>query len=245
MVAMSAIYTRVAAPAVRPHPFGLFSVVPPLSPADDHWQAGITWESWACLDPNTTTDPCINGGSAVAKEFEQCANTDQIKPITVYLGVQNSGGNPDVGEQQAQNVLADAEEFAVERYLFGQLATAVTEAAASSAVAALGKVEDALGKGYHGTGVIHMARSLAIALASQLVRVGQRVETVVGTPVAIGAGYDPTAIYGTGALQIMRGPASTSTAWNLSVNDQLSLAERTYVVGWDCLAVGASVTPLT
>lgn len=245
MVAMSALYTRVAAPAVRPHPFGLFSVVPPLSPADDHWQAGVTWESWACLDPNTTTDPCINGGSVVVKEFEQCPNTDQYKPITVYLGVQNSGGSAEVGEQQAQNVLADAEEFAVERWLYAQLATAVTEQAASSALWALARVEDLLAKGYHGTGIIHLNRALATVLAPQLVRVGTRVETVAGTPVAIGAGYDSTAIYGTGSMAIMRGPALTSTAWNLSVNDRLSLAERTYIVGWDCLAVGASVTPPT
>jgi hypothetical protein len=248
MVALSTLYTRVEAPLVTPHPFGLFAVAPPTSPGGTSWLAGVTWESWACLDPNTTTDPCINGGSAPPpKEFEDCPNTDQFKPITAYIGVKRTGQSLDVGAKQAETVLQDAAEFVMEKYLWGLLAADVTEATATSAPTALGNVENLLGQNYHGTGVIHMSRATATRLAPYLVRNGDHIETAVGTPVVIGAGYytAPEAIYGTGALFVARGPAATDSRWNTAINDELVLVEQTYVVGWDCYATGALVTPAT
>ena len=248
MVALSTLYTRIEAPLVTPHPFGLFAVAPPANPSDTVWQAGVQWESWACIDPNTTTDPCINGGAVPpAKEFEDCPNTSAFKPITLYLGVKRTGQSVEVGSAQARRVLEDAEEYAVEKYLWGVLAADVTESAALSPVGALGKVENELGQGYHGTGVIHMSRETAIRLAPHLTRNGGRIETLIGTPVAVGAGYypTPTAIYGTGAVMVRRGNAEIVSAWNTAINDELVLAERTYVVGWDCFATGVLVTAAT
>ena len=62
MATLDQIYTRVEAPKVVPHPYGLFSVVAPTAPGD-HAMVGFQWESWACINPNTITDPCINGGA--------------------------------------------------------------------------------------------------------------------------------------------------------------------------------------
>lgn len=245
MVALSTLYTRIEAPTVTPHPFGLFSVAPPAGPGDTGWQTGVSWDSWACIDPNTTTDNCINGGTAAVKEFELCPNHVTYKPITVYIGIKRTGQSYDVGEAQASSVLEDSAEFAIERYLWTQLGAAVTEATALQPIAALANVEQLLGAGYMGTGVVHMSRGMAIRLAPQLVRSGDRIETVIGTPVAVGAGYGPDAIYGTGALIVARGSLEVVSAWNTSINDELVLAERTFVVGWDCYATGALVTPAT
>jgi hypothetical protein len=247
MVAMSAVYDRVAAPPVTPHRFGLFAVAPPSSPAGTSYLAGIQWETWACLDPNTTTDPCINGGAVVVKEFEVCPDTNSHKPITVYQGMQASGGQR-LATSQAEGVLQGAEEYAVEKWLWADLSTRVTENAALSPLGALAFVEDDLATHYHGEGVVHMTRGMATRLAASLVRSGSRVETMAGTPVAVGAGYaaaNPNTIYGTGAMVIYRGPVAVDTRWNLSINDELTLAERTYVVGWDCFETGALVAPAT
>jgi hypothetical protein len=249
MVATSDVYTRVEAPAVAPHPYGLFSVAPPATPAETSWQMGVSWESWACIDPNTTTDPCIDGSTPAAKEFEQCPDTNYHKPITVFLGVKRSGGMGDA-DQLAAGALAGAEEFAVERFLWERMvADSAPVVGTGNAADALMRVEAALGAGYMGTGVIHMNRGAATLLGSQLVVKGSQLQTIAGTPVAAGAGYNldllaagKVTIYGTGAVTIRRGVVDTSITWDRAINDELALAERTYVAGWDCFVVGRSAS---
>jgi hypothetical protein len=247
MATLDQLYVRVEAPPVVPHPYGLFSVAAPVTPGEPNWQTGVTWESWACLDPNTTTDQCINGGAApAAKEFEACPDTRSYKPITVYIGIKRNGQSMEVGSEQANTVLAGGEEYAIEKFLLAQLAAAVTEAAALSPLGALAAVEMQLGQNYMGTGVIHMSRETATRLSAQLVRNGDHIETLLGTPVAVGAGYAGTpVIYGTGAVAVRRGGVDIVSAWNTKINDELVLAERTYVVGWDCYATGVLVAPAT
>lgn len=256
MVASSAVYTRVEAPPVVPRPYGLFSVAAPQSPADPHWQVGVSWESWACLDPNTTTDACFQGTSPPAKEFEQCPHTQVVAPLTVYLGVKRSGGMGDA-EASASGALTGAEEFAVERWLWGQMVAAAAPTAPgvgaavhpNPTVAALAAVESALGAGYMGAGVIHMGRGVATALGDMLTVKGSQLQTAAGTPVVAGSGYNldaltggKVAIYGTGAIAVRRSTIDTSTAWDRQVNDELSVAERNYVVGWDCFVVGRTTS---
>lgn len=249
MVATSAVYARVEAPAVTPHPYGLFSVVTPQQPGDTDWQVGISFESWACIDPNVTRSSCIDGlADAPPKEFDVCPNTQSVKPFTVYTGVKRTGQSAEVGREQANGILTNAEEYAVERQLWAALGTAVTESAALSPLGALALVEDALAVGYMGTGIIHMTPGMATRLGQNLLRNGDHIETFAGTPVSVGHGYAataPGAIYGTGGVAAMRGPVDYLEAYALSVNDLLILAERTYVVAWDCFAVGSLVSPAT
>lgn len=245
MTTMDQVYTRVEAPQVVPHPFGLFSVATPADPGD-HAMVGFRWESWACTMPNTIVDPCINGGTAPPpKTFGGCPSDINFKPITVYLGIQRTGQSIDVGQAQVRRVLEDSEEMAVEQHLWTLLGIEVVEAAAMSPIGALAKVEDELAANYVGTGVIHMSRGTAIRLSQELVRVGSRIETAIGTPVVVGAGYTAATIYGTGALAVRRGEMDVMSAWNMAINDELVLAERTYVAGWDCFATGVTVAPAT
>lgn len=248
MVTMAEIHSRVAAPPVTPHPFGLFSVAAPIAPGDTAWAMGLSWESWACINPNFTGDLCIDGVSPDPKEFEACPDTQIMRPVTVYLGVRRSGGDDRVAVEQASSSLSDAEEYAVEKYLWDQLkAESDPLGTALDPLVALGTVEKLLGQGYMGTGVIHMDRLTATVLSDNLVQRGSQLVTTIGTPVVVGAGYDydnttAGAIFGTGALAVRRGTVATYTAWNLAINDQLALAERTYVVGWDCFIVGRQAT---
>ena len=250
MVATSAVYARVEAPAVAPHPYGLFSVASPESPSGTDWQIGISFESWACLDANVTRSSCIDGlADAPPKEFEVCPNTQSVKPFTVYSGVKLTGQSQEVARSESTAILQNAEEYAAEKGLWASLGTAVTESAALSPIGALALVENGLATGYMGLGVIHMTPGMAVRLGTTvLIEKGNHLETIAGTPVVVGSGYAaaaPQAIYGTGQLKIMRGPVDTVEAFALSVNDLLVLAERTYVVAWDCYAVGSLVSPAT
>jgi len=261
MATLDQLHTRVEAPLVQPHPFGLFSVAPPSTPGDGHWQAGVAWDSLACIDPNTTTDPCVNGGAAPgAKEFENCPNYQAYKPITVYFGIKRTGQSYEVGEAQVRQVMEDAGEYAIEKYLWEQMVAAEAPVAfakkyttGSPLTDALAALEGWLGANYHGTGVIHMNRGVAAALGSgALLRDGDRLTTFTGTPVAAGAGYnlgtdfedEPTVLYATGAVVVRSGDIDVVSAWNLAINDELVLGERTYVVGWDCAVFGITVSDI-
>lgn len=249
MVTWASVHTRVAAPPVVPHPFGLFSVVPPISPAESGWLSGTAWESWACIDPNVTTDTCVDGGDAPdPKTFDGCRTSETFKAFTAYVGVQRSGGAIGVATEMATNALNMAEEFAVERELWAAMLTAAGALpAATDPVVALGQVEKGLAVGYRGTGIIHMDRVTATLLSDNLVQRGSQLITTLGTPVVVGAGYDtgddePGAIIGTGNIAVRRSVVSIHQAWNMAINDDLAVAERTFVVGWDCFIIGRAAT---
>ena len=95
-----------------------------------------------------------------------------------------------------------------------------------------------------------MNRGVAAALGPHLVQTGRRqLQTMTGTPVVAGAGYNldlgeggTVKIYGTGAIVIRRSSVSTLIGVDRGVNDFLALAERTYLVGWDCATIGHTAT---
>lgn len=125
-------------------------------------------------------------------------------------------------------------------------------------VEGLGRLEDALAECYHGVGVIHVPRVLAPALAESmlLVRDGPRYRTPNGNIIVLGSGYDGSApdggtsittayVYATGNLFIYRGPVDTTPA--ISTLDRSSnltsvIAERTYVIGWECCHLAVNIS---
>lgn len=255
MVAMSTVFTQVEAPAVVPHPFGLFSVVSPTNPAGTAWQAGVKFRSVGCVDVAFTEDACISGNTVPPKVALDCAtggDYSQYRPFTVLAYFRKSGESTDVAEAEASAALEGGEEYAVETKLWAMMiaASAPTAPPANNkytnpVAAMLADVEIELGKNYHGTGLIHMSRGVASALGDVLVRVGDRLETMAGTPVIAGAGYNnagnPATIYGTGPVVVNRGSIEVVEAVDTARNDFYALAERTYVVGWDCFVYGRSI----
>lgn len=116
-----------------------------------------------------------------------------------------------------------------------------------------------------GETVLHAPRAVLPYLVDNGVVIqvggGSRLETVYGLKVAGGAGYtgantgpDGTPapagswwVYMTGAMKIWRGPVvmppDPTAGFSRCNNEMIALAERQYMVGWDCFTVGVLFTP--
>lgn len=132
----------------------------------------------------------------------------------------------------------------------------------------LGLLEQALASCYNGVGVIHIpVKALPTFDANGLVRrdggrdgitgqLGRRLRTANGNLVAVGAGYPGTSplgvasandqswIYATGAVFGFRSPVNFSRvndSIDRGANTMQMIAERTYVLGWDCCHVAVQV----
>jgi hypothetical protein len=116
-----------------------------------------------------------------------------------------------------------------------------------------------------GQSVLHAPRAVLPYLADRNVLVqvagGARLETVYGLPIAAGEGYtgantgpDGTPapagswwVYMTGAMKIWRGeivtPPDPEAGFSRCNNEMVALAERQFLVGWDCFTAGVLFTP--
>jgi hypothetical protein len=130
-------------------------------------------------------------------------------------------------------------------------ASIVVTGAAVDIVTGLGLLEAALADCYNGVGVIHVPVKVLPTLdAWGLVKAYNGIlKTLNGNLVAAGAGYPGTSpagaapatgeswIYATGAVTMRRGDIKTFTlseSINRGNNTIEMIAERTYVLGWDC-----------
>lgn len=136
---------------------------------------------------------------------------------------------------------------------------AVTGGGATTDIAdGLGFLENALSDCYGGSGVIHVPIEAVPTLdAWGLLKFsGGRVTTAVGNRVSIGAGYPGTApdgttptagttwMYATGAVFAFTGPMvvrDLRDSIDRSKNTIRMIAEKTYVLGWDCCHAGVQV----
>lgn len=117
-------------------------------------------------------------------------------------------------------------------------------------VEGIARLQAALAECYHGRGVIHVPAVLAPELMAHTltVRSGDRLETQLGNRVAIGTGYtgigpagqiapDVAWVYATGAVFYYRSDIRVNQLVDSlarSHNTLQMIAERTYVLGWDC-----------
>jgi hypothetical protein len=133
-----------------------------------------------------------------------------------------------------------------------QTAATVVTGGAVDIVEAMGNLEGALADCYGGVGIIHVPRKALAHLVAhnQVVRDGQRLRTMGGTWIAAGAGYPGTGpdgtepsgsqewFYATGQVAYRRGEVTFSSSYpeaiNRGTNSVVLVAERTYVIGWDC-----------
>jgi hypothetical protein len=123
---------------------------------------------------------------------------------------------------------------------------------------ALGWLEQQLADCVRALGVVHVPRLVLPALAAQglVRRNGARLETVGGNRVAAGDGYPATSpagaapapdtgwMVGTGPVFVYRSAVRAFTrpeSLNRAENTVTGLAERTYLVGYDCCAVAVAV----
>lgn len=139
-----------------------------------------------------------------------------------------------------------------------QLAAGVVTGAALDVVEGIGRLEASLSDCYDGVGILHVPVELAPAMANAnlLVREGPRYRTPKGSIVVLGAGYPGTApdglqpvgsvyVYATGALMILRSRPTVMplrSTLDRSKNTVKAIAERTYVIGWDCCLHAVNIT---
>lgn len=162
-----------------------------------------------------------------------------------------SGGQSVVFPHLAANAVINDPNQAV-TIMMQSAAVIVTGGALLNATEALGALEGALADVYNGVGVIHVPQRAVAALdAYGLIRTqGPVMKTLNGNLVAVGAGYPGTSptgaapsadtgwFYATGAIMAYRGQlvvrANDTQAFDRSENTRRLIAERTYLLGWDC-----------
>lgn len=132
---------------------------------------------------------------------------------------------------------------------------------ATDVVCGLGFLENELANCYNGVGVIHVSRRvIPVLFAHNLVEVrGPQLRTRNGNLIVAGSGYPGTGpagqtpttcmswMYATGAVFVLVGATRIidgSEAFDRTTNTRRLMAERTYLLGWDCChaAIETSLT---
>jgi len=149
-----------------------------------------------------------------------------------------------------------------------QTAATVLVSGAVDVVEGVALLEEALSSCYGNEGVLHVPRSVLTHMTAWnlVTKDGAKLRSPSGHLIAAGAGYPgsspvaPTGspgaglrwIYGTGAVTIRRSgievpAARPADVLSRSKNDVILVAERTYVIGWDCchFAIPISITGVT
>ena len=239
----------VDAPPVVPLPYGIFSVAEPRLTTDDHWKLGVQWQSQACADTFTTTGPCIDPREGI--DTEDACFVSQYDPFTVYAYNTDAVIGHTLDEHLANTIqrLIASEQRTAENNLWSLLqANAVSTAnlTSYSPGVVLGYLEQVLAENYGGQGVIHMNRLTATFLWEYLQVQGGKLVTKIGTPVVAGAGYDGLVspldkftMFASGPVVLYRGDVDTRENAVDKANNKVSIiAQRDYVLGWDCAAYG-------
>ena len=137
--------------------------------------------------------------------------------------------------------------------------TATVCVTGADAAHALGALEDCLADCYAGQGVIHIPRAVLPTFAAWnlLVERDGALFTTAGNRIVVGGGYTGSApdgttpaagtswIYATGALFGYRGDVrfhSPRDSIDRAANTLRMIAERTYVLGFECCLIGAHLT---
>lgn len=174
-------------------------------------------------------------------------------------------------QARARRSLELGEGRAVEMAMAARLAAAAvdvtpTPGTAVDIVDGLALLERYAGINYGGVPTIHAPRDIALMLASRnaVLRLGDHLESVLGSKVAAGAGYEgdvgPIAttagaswVFATGTVLLHQGniiesgpqivttpPAAPGGGFG-STNEYRALAERPYVGAWECFVAGIQV----
>lgn len=265
----------VVGAARLPLPYGLFSSL--TFRTDGRWENGTQFETATCepADGIGQFDCADDEPTAIGLPKNLDKNGGQLgeaSPFTVYghFNCSPVGFSVLDAENKAIEHLQNREEARVEQALWtGDLGnvpslqdadtTSLTTAATTGAIG-LGLLEDHIAKSYGSLGVIHLTRSLATYLLGDglLETKGNRLQTLLGTPVVAGAGYPGTGptgeavtdgqswAFATPALFGFRSevflPSNVpGDLFDKKRNDLYAVAERNYLLGFDPCGVGAAL----
>lgn len=275
----------VEAPSTQPHEFGLYSASTVVEEDNPRWKLGLEWEPprqfsarsaiYECIDDYSPGYPLVvDGGVGLVT----------VVPIVVYGSYACPAGSRPIEDarDRARSHLRLGEERAVET----AIATGWTGASPSFADAVdltpaggsvsptdgLAILERAIGVGAAGAGVVHAPRLLGPHLSRDGVvsREGRRLQTMLGTAVAFGAGYDAVVggpnmvdpgevwLFASGVPHVRRGGVLVTPEEDFQVQRDVNvveiIAQRAIAVGWsgvtaavrvDAPEVPASLDPAT
>ena len=256
--------TYIAPPAIEPHRFGLYSIANTPDPTG-RWELGVEWEPLAGERAELRASECVDDYTLDVEVREGETTLEGIPFIVVGSYACKSASRPiEEAEERAQLHLAGGEERAVEYAIATgvmgnepsfQGATDLTPSPGTAVdlVTGIRLLESAHAIGSPSAGAIHAPRVLGAFgdYDGIVMRQGQHIETLLGTYVAFGAGYDianvgPDGeepdpgeywIYGTGRPTVRRGEIFTQPDpdhyLNKDDNDVVILAQRTILVTWN------------
>lgn len=253
------------APLPIPREYGLFTAARLLEQGDTRWTRG-GWVGGDAPGPAHAIDPCSSGTDSV-KALNGPIPAQFTGSFMVYLAgfCTAQGIGPDSGfftdrlrlvfeayeEAAVERVLVSGDGLAIGSYL-GDTNMEVLGSGAEKALRALELLEAEIARA-GGGGILHAAPQVATAWDSlsltENVRGTKR--TLLGTPVAVGAGYldahpdgqaaagaDEEWAFASGAVEVLRipevqmVPTSYAEALDRAMNDVLFLAERPYLINW-------------
>jgi hypothetical protein len=258
---------NLQAPVPSPRQFTLLDAADLIVPTSNRWLAGAWIEDYP-NGPAHTQDPCSQGTDRIKSQNEPMGDNITGR-FTVYMDAFCTASG--IGSNQAW--LTDRlklafqvyETAAVERVLatgdghstlgpyLGDVNMETLGGGVVSGHRALQLLEDAIA--LNGTGIIHATPAIYAEWASEYlvtpVRVGSRqAQTVLGTPVAVGAGYigaypfgesapaaDQAWAFASGPIQVYRDPeiqiiGDYAQSLDRSNNDLRFIAERPYLFNW-------------
>jgi len=261
----------VAGPVRTPHRFGLFSAVPVVD-VDGHELMGVQWEPPTCARPKVLPDssccPTVKEFEPPAPVQDATPFTVMGSWSCTLLGnnmadaVRRARQHLEAGEQHA----VEYEVWTGEAGSGPRFADPTTPNLGTVHCAAdlLAVLEEYASRNYVGQPLLHVPRSvLPYFGADGLTTVvgGNRLETNYGLPIVAGAGYSEANtgpdgapapagsywVYLTGAMKVWRGsivePPNPEAGFSRCNNEFVALAERIYLVGWDCFTVAVLFEP--
>lgn len=264
--------TYVAPPALEALRFGLYSIANMPAP-QGRWELGIEWEPVAGERAALRASECVDDYTQSVEPRDGETTLEGIPFIVVGSYKCKSASRPmDEAEERALLHLAAGEERAVEYAITtGELGNepsfqgaddlTPTPGTPVNLADAFGLVESELAQNDGSVGAIHLPRLLGpMAQDFGLVaREGGHIETLLGTYVAFGGGYDlanvgpdgnaPAAgsawLYATGRPTIRRGDTfvqpDEAHFIDKDNNDVVILAQRAVLVTWNTPTVAVLV----
>lgn len=239
----------------QPRPFGLFSVLTFRPDTEGRWQNGIEWEPLGCRPASGFGDVDCDPETPVVGDFPKkfipgAPEMGEATPFHVYGSYECTpvGNTLQYAQDRATENLLTREEARVEQAIatgdlgsnsFNDVDASATFTAVTLEDAIL-RVEKYLAAVYGSQGVIHLSLTdAAKAIADEgIVVKGNVLQTVLGTPVVAGVGYEDGVVHGTSPLVGYRSepfPAAdpVEAGFDRNKNNLQAVTERGYVIGWD------------
>lgn len=223
---------EVPASTASPRPFGLLSVAD-IQPLPDGWLDGINRDrvGQGVVASSTDFTPPHNAKTVSAGRVQDVGYL-----FFTYHSIRSALFESAVYVDEVAERLRRNETIAIEALAQPWLDTLDTATVSNaSVVTVLADLEELLAENYGNEGLISMHPSLAYSAFSNgvLERDGDKVFTVLGTPVAICAGF-PTknVMFASGQITVYQGEiqAYSANGQSLNTNEHVALAERVNVL---------------